>query len=509
MKVLVTGATGFVGRALVPRLLADGHQVVVQSRSVERAKNALGADVEVVSTDDAWSASLAGVEGIVNLAGEPIISGRWTEKKKKALVESRVDRTQAMVDAIGAMHERPKVLVSASAVGFYGSRGDEVLTEESSRGDDFLAELCDGWEQSAFAAKTHGVRVAALRIGVVLGRGGGALEKMLPAFKMGGGGKLGSGDQYMPWVHIADLVELMATALTDERYEGVFNATGPTPVDNKTFTSAMGNALHRPTIVPVPSFALKAIFGEASQVLLEGQRAEPKRAQALGFEFTYSTIDEALNDILVEKKSVTLTKPRELPESDYLKGRPVRRVLQQETWIDAPLEEVYAFFSKPQNLGAMTPPSMSFEIQTELPDEMSPGTEIEYLIRLGPVPMKWKTRIEEVVPMERFVDTQLKGPYASWHHVHLFERHGDRTKMIDRVHFAAPFGPLGWIAEQLFVQPQLEAIFGYRAQITALRFQGSRRSRPTNSVTPMRSKNKSNTSSFDARMSVPPASMST
>ncbi len=509
MKILVTGATGFVGRALVPRLLADGHAVVVQSSSPERAKNALGADVEVVSSDEAWADVLAGVDAIVNLAGEPIVSGRWTDKKKKALVESRVDRTEEMVKAIGEMDARPSVLVSASAVGYYGDRGDEVLHEDSTQGDDFLAELCAGWERAAFGAEAHGLRVAALRIGVVLGRGGGALEKMLPPFKMGGGGKLGSGDQYMPWVHIADLVELMRTAVVDERYTGVFNATAPNPVDNKTFTSALGSALQRPTIVPVPSFALKAIFGEAAQVLLEGQRAEPKRALDHGFEFAFSTIDEALNDVVAEKKSVTLTKPRELPDSSYLDGRPVRRVLEQETWIDAPLEEVYAFFSKPQNLGAMTPGTMSFEIISELPETMSPGTEIEYVIRLGPVPMKWKTRIEQVDPLERFVDTQLKGPYASWHHEHVFERHGDRTRMVDRVHFAAPFGPLGWIAERLFVQPQLEAIFGYRAQITALRFQGSRRNRDTKPASSTRSKKRSNTSSFDARISAPPASMST
>lgn len=509
MKILVTGATGFVGRALVPRLLADGHGVVVQSRSPERAKNALGADVEVVSSDEAWSSVLQGVDGIVNLAGEPIISGRWTDKKKAALVASRVDRTETMVEAIGTMSERPSVLVSASAVGYYGDRGSDVLHEDSARGDDFLAELCDGWERAANAAKAHGLRVVTPRIGVVLGRGGGALEKMLPAFKMGGGGKLGSGDQYMPWIHIADLVELIRTALVDERYEGAVNATAPKPVDNKTFTSALGQALHRPTIVPVPSFALKAIFGEAAQVLLEGQRAEPKRALDLGFTFAFPTIEAALEDVVAEKKNVTLTKPRELPESSYLDGRPVRRVLEQETWIDAPLEEVYAFFSKPQNLGAMTPGTMSFEIVSDLPDTMSPGTEIEYVIRLGPVPMKWKTRIEEVEPMERFVDTQLRGPYATWHHEHVFERHGERTRMVDRVHFAAPFGPLGWIAERLFVQPQLEAIFGYRAQITALRFQGSRRSRDTKPASSTRSRKRSNTSSFDARTSAPPASIST
>lgn len=484
-RVLVTGATGFVGRSLCLRLAREGWQVQAWARSPARARAALGAEVEVVPQVDGdveLRAALARVDAVVHLAGENLFGGRWTERRKRLLVDSRVGLTRRLVRAMAECGRPPATLVSASAIGLYGDRGDEVLTEDSAPGEGFLAELCRGWEVAGREAEALGTRVAHLRLGIVLGAEGGALARMLPPFRLGVGGRLGHGRQWMSWIQLDDLLSMFAAALEDARWRGAFNAVGPEPVTNADFTRALGRALSRPTLLPAPAAALKLALGEAAEVLLGSQRVLPRRALEVGFRFACGDVRTALSAELDPPAGFSIGPARDAPDAEYLRERPAAHLLCSETTIDAPLEQVFAFFSRAENLGAMTPPSMAFEIRTPLPVAMRAGALIDYRIRLGPLPLDWRTRIEDWTPNQRFVDVQLAGPYASWYHEHRFEALGARTRMSDRVWYAAPLGPLGRAAQGLAVEPQLRAIFAFRAKAIARRF-GSAQDRETHAST--------------------------
>jgi uncharacterized protein (TIGR01777 family) len=281
MIVALTGASGFIGRALAERLRAAGHEV--RPLSLRRS--------EPVPVCDA----------LVNLAGEPLVQ-RWNEEAKWRIRESRVEGTRRLVAEIAARAERPQTLVSASAVGYYGSRGDEVLTEASPQGTGFLAEVCAQWEEAANEGRALGMRIVKLRIGMVLGKGG-ALARMLPAFRWCAGGPLGRGTQWVSWIHVEDVLRLIEFALEESRVFGVLNATAPNPVTNRQFTTALGRALHRPAILPVPAFALKLALGEVASVLLDSQRVLPRAALDRGFRFCHHEVGAALEDLLQKSEA--------------------------------------------------------------------------------------------------------------------------------------------------------------------------------------------------------------
>ena len=300
MKVAVTGASGFLGTGLVQRLLARGYGVHVLARNVERALSRLPAGVTGSYFDATTPLSpdaLAGAEAVVHLAGEPVAQ-RWTKEAKHRIHDSRVVGTRVLVQAMkdaGTV----KRFVSASAIGYYGgTRGAEPLTEESSPGDDFLAQVCRGWEAEALGARVAGIRTAVVRMGVVLHPEGGALHKMLPPFRMGAGGPVGSGKQYVSWVHREDALDLLLFVVEHPSLEGPVNATAPEAVTNEAFAHALGHALGRPSLMHVPAFMLKAAMGEMAKVALEGQRVLPKRAQEAGFSFRYPELEAALKDVL-------------------------------------------------------------------------------------------------------------------------------------------------------------------------------------------------------------------
>lgn len=294
MKAVVTGATGFVGRELLKQL----DEPIVLSRHAPKAKATLGAGVRVFEWNPlagpAPAEAFVGAEAVFHLAGEPVAEGRWNDAKKKLIVESRTTGTANLVRGLKAAGDaRPPVLVSASAVGYYGSRGNETLAEDAAPADDFLARACVDWEREAAAARELGMRVVMGRIGLVLGRGG-ALAKMLPPFKLGLGGTLGSGRQWMSWVHVDDIVGMFLHAATHAEVQGPFNAVGPTPATNAEFTKALGRVLNRPTFLPVPPFALRLALGEFAEVPLASQRCLPEVMLGAGYRFHYDTVERAL-----------------------------------------------------------------------------------------------------------------------------------------------------------------------------------------------------------------------
>ena len=305
MKVAVTGATGFVGSRLVPCLVEAGHSVLVLSRSPHKAQTLFapqGAAVTVVGYQPTqagdWQQSLGGCGGVINLAGDPIADSRWTTAKKQQILQSRLLGTQRLVEAIAQASPHPPVLVSASAIGFYGSSETATFHETSASGSDFLAEVCRGWEQAAEAATAQGIRVALVRIGIVVGPGGGAIEKMLLPFRLFGGGPLGTGQQWFSWIHRDDLVQLLMRALTDDQWEGVYNGTAPNPVRMQELCEVLGRVIRRPSWLPVPEFALELLLGEGAQVVLQGQQVLPTRTLSTGFEFQYPQLEQALGQFL-------------------------------------------------------------------------------------------------------------------------------------------------------------------------------------------------------------------
>ncbi|MDQ5807339.1 MAG: TIGR01777 family oxidoreductase [Actinomycetota bacterium] len=297
MRVTLTGATGRIGIAIVEALLARGDEVTVLSRSPERAKTKLPDGAGTAEWDPkagpAPTGALEGRDAVVHLAGEDVAQ-RWTAKVKDEIRASREAGTRNLLEGLRATQDRPRTLVSASASGYYGPRGDEPVAEDDPPGDDFLAQVVVAWEREARRAEGLGLRVATMRTGVVLSADAGALKKMLPPFKLGVGGPVGGGRQYLPWVHLDDVVGLYLQALDDDRYTGPINVVAPNPVTNKEFSKALGKALRRPAVAPVPGFALRLLYGEMSLIVLTGVNAVPRRAQEHGYAFRHPEVLEAL-----------------------------------------------------------------------------------------------------------------------------------------------------------------------------------------------------------------------
>ncbi len=293
MNVLVTGGTGFVGNILVNLLCARSDRVTVLTRNPERFRSARAGMAYA-----AWPVDVSKFDAVVNLAGAGILDRRWNDAYKAELRASRVDLTRRLVDAMAASPKRPRVLVSASAVGFYGDRGEELLPEGAPPADGFLSRMCVDWEAEANRAAQHGVRVATVRIGLVLGSHGGALKQMTPIFKLGLGGPFGTGKAWFPWIHVNDLASLMIHALNGEHVSGALNGAAPGIVRNKEYAATFGRVLSRPAFLPVPPFALRIALGEVANVLTDSQRTVPERTLASGFTFQFPELEPALRNLL-------------------------------------------------------------------------------------------------------------------------------------------------------------------------------------------------------------------
>ncbi|GAB1538529.1 TIGR01777 family oxidoreductase [Scytonema sp. NUACC21] len=307
MKVAIAGATGFVGGRLVQRLQKEGMEVVVLTRNTSFAQKIFPPtafpNVKIIAytptVSGSWQSAIAGCNAIVNLAGEPIGEGRWTPQRKQEILESRKLVTQKIVEAVASANPKPSVLVNASAIGYYGTSETATFDENSSPGSDFLAQVCQAWEAEAKKVTEAGVRLVILRLGIVLGTGG-ALGKMITPFKLFAGGPIGNGQQWFSWIHIDDLINLILQALTQAEMQGVYNATAPHPIRMAELSTTMGRIMNRPSWLPVPSFAIEALLGEGSIVVLEGQQVLPKRTQSTGFSYKYPNLEPALAQILKE-----------------------------------------------------------------------------------------------------------------------------------------------------------------------------------------------------------------
>lgn len=296
MKILISGSHGLVGTALIKSLEPEGHEIFRLVRHYPASPS------EIEWSPDRYSIALSLIEGfdaVVHLAGESIAEGRWTEEKKKRIRESRVKGTKLLSDALANLTDPPQTLVSASAIGYYGDRGEELLTEASAPGDDFLSQVCTEWEEATAHATSMGIRVVNARFGIILDKNGGALKKMLPPFRMGLGGRIGSGKQWMSWIALDDVVGALKFALTNDSLRGAANFVAPNPVRNAEFTKTLGKALSRPTIFPIPAFGVRLAFGEmADALLLSSQRVEPQTLQGSEYQFLYPQLEPALRHIL-------------------------------------------------------------------------------------------------------------------------------------------------------------------------------------------------------------------
>jgi uncharacterized protein (TIGR01777 family) len=445
MKILVTGATGLIGKQLCSELIKQDHQlVVVSTRDEPRFRLDFTYPCEYLP----WSRvnDLPRVDAVIHLAGDNISEGRWSERKKNSILSSRIDTTQALIESFEKNNRWPKTFISTSAIGIYGDRGDEFLTEESSAGLGFLADVCKSWEKVTAPLAAHS-RLAILRLGVVLDAKGGFLAKMEPIFSNGAGGRVGSGQQWLSWIHSQDLIEMFLYALKTECVSGVYNAVAPEPVRNNHWAKAYAKQLDVPCIFPVPALALKAGLGEMAQIALASQNVVSAKIVQSGFQFRFSTLEDALKDLYSWKKS------------------PGQRLFTSEQWLSQTREEVFPFFAKADNLERITPPFLNFKILKSSTPEIETGTLIDYRLKIHGVPIVWRTRIENWAPHQSFVDNQLKGPYKLWHHTHSFVPVPNGTLMQDHVIYELPMGWLGRIVAGSFVLKDVQAIFKYRTQV--------------------------------------------
>ncbi len=444
---VVTGGTGLLGQSLIVSLVLKGYHVRVLTRDVARAKQSICLPVEWVPWDPNASiapvASLDGVDCVIHLAGEPVAGTRWTAARKSKIYTSRVIGTQNLRRGIQATTVPPRVVVSASAIGFYGDTQDQYLTETAANGDTFLARVCQEWE--ADIAGIHSLtRLVTLRTGIVLDTQGGALAAMLPIFRLGLGAPLASGTQWMSWIHIDDVVGLIHHAITNESVTGPVNAVAPNPVQNRGFSRVLGRAVGRWTGPAVPRGMIRLLLGQMADIVLHSQRCVPSVAKATGYRFKYEHLDDALRDLI-----------RPLGFNAY--------TLRRHQWIEKPVSTVFPFFSDAKNLETITPPWVGFTIKS-VSGPMAVGTLIDYRIVIKGVPMKWRTRISKWEPNQKFADEMVWGPYQRWHHTHTFQALKSGTLMTDLVIYQPPFGVLGDIVALLMITKDVAKIFNYRTQ---------------------------------------------
>ena len=444
MKVLVTGATGFIGRHLVLALKEKGHQIIVLTRDLESAGFHLPSRCKThlwrPALEKPKPEGLQGVQAVIHLAGAGVADRRWSLARKKEIIRSRVHSTRNLVRALKETKQKPQVFISASAIGFYGDTGDTLADESFPPGSGFLSEVCQKWEKEIFEVEPLGIRTVALRIGFVLGHGGIAMNRLLPPFKMSLGGPLGNGKQWMSWIHAQDVASLICHMIENSKFFGVYNAVAPEPISNRTFTKTLGQVLNRPAVIPTPEFMLKLGLGEMAQLILASQKVSSCKIQESGYTFHYPDLESALNEVCNH------------PGQEF----------QTEQWVPKPIDTVFNFFRNSKNLETLTPGFLNFKILSQSNGEMGEGFLLNYRLRLHGIPIHWQSKILDWNPPNRFSDKQIRGPYAYWEHSHEFFEEDGGTVIRDRVVYRLPFSPAADLLVGPFVRNDLQEIFTFR-----------------------------------------------
>ena len=457
MKILITGATGLVGTRLLEELVLSGNddiRILTTNRSSAQKKMLIPVEIFEWNPIDEKieKGALEGVDIIFHLAGESVAEGRWSSSRKQRILDSRVKGTQLILDEISKSSTSPKKFISSSAIGIYGSDlSDKVLTNNSNYGEDYLAEVCKAWESTLFNHKIEGMKAHTLRTGIVLSNSGGALTKMLPPFKLGAGGILGSGKQYMSWIHCDDLVNAFMFIMNNDCKRNAYNGVSPNSLTNKEFTKILGKVLRRPTFSPVPAFILKLIFGEMSDILLKGQRVSPKALEEEGFHFKFTELTSALQDILKYEVSGEI-------------------LFHRYQWINSPTNNVFSYFSEAKNLEKITPDYLNFKILGMNTENIETGSLIDYQLRIHGIPLKWKTRINNFEEGSSFIDEQIKGPYSKWLHKHDFISVRNGTLISDKVVYKIPLGFIGKLFAGWYIKKDVTNIFNYRNSVISKTF---------------------------------------
>jgi len=451
--ILILGGTGFVGQEIGLKLCTHGYKIIVSTRHPEQWRGRLPFPCELVafpSADSAVdSALISRCHVVINLVGAGIADKPWTSSRRQVLRESRLRSVAALAAAISAAERKPVVVVQASAVGYYGDSGEADVTEATCAGRGFLADLAKDWETSTEPIAAAGSRLVTLRMGMVLGLTGGALPKLLDLYAMGLGGVLGNGRQWLSWIHVDDLTELIVQVIAVPSYRGVINATAPIPCRMSEFNEAIGGNGKYFHAWRVPRLALQAVLGARAALVLESIKVLPLSAIAAGFEFRFPAVGAAFADLL----------------GGSVAGGVVRLVERQ--WIRQDPATVWPFFTNAANLERITPPWLGFKVLNSSTPVVQAGTLIDYVLKLHGVPMRWRTEICAWNEGKSFVDRQVQGPYAVWHHTHNFTPLAGGSLMTDIVQYKLPLSHAGALVAGGFVGRDVRQIFSYRRKVIA------------------------------------------
>ena len=445
-RILVTGASGHIGYNICKAILKSEIELLVLGRKNEsNFRRNFSWPCEYFQwsnpTESFPPTEAMDVDAVIHLMGEPLDEKRWTEQKKNEFRSSRIKSTRNMVQAINGSLGRIKIFLTASAIGIYGEGADCTFTEKSKIGDSFLAKLCHDWEKEA---EKSCCRNAQLRFGIVLANDSRALKKMLPVFENGFGGVLASGNQWMSWIHIDDVVGITMKIINAPKLVGQINVVSPEPVRNREFTKLLASALKTKALFPVPKIALRIVLGEMADVVLSSQKVLPEKVAENNYTFKYTNLADAFSSIFSWKESCH------------------DRLFEQQQWTPKPLNEVFDFFSDVKNLELLTPPLLKFKVLDKSTENIQEGSKINYKLKIHGVPTKWTSLITDWQPMNEFSDVQLKGPYAKWYHRHLFKSFAGGVLLEDKVVYRLPFSQIGGNLLHWFILKDIKAIFSYR-----------------------------------------------
>jgi len=452
-NILLIGGTGFIGQELGTHLAYEGHNLSLLTRD-----SSVSCQLAYPATVHEWlpdykipAAALENIDTIINLAGESIASGRWNDEKKRRIIKSRTDVIDGIHRALKETNLNPTLkIIQASAIGIYGDSKSELVDETSKGTQCFLNESVEKWENSAAVLKSQ-AKVVTLRFGIVLGTTGGALLEMLYPYVSKVGVPLGSGKQFMSWVHIEDVCRAISFALNDSFCEGTYNLVADTPVTNARFDQVMRPYFGASILPNAPKIVLRLLLGEKADLLLMSQRVSNKKLLETGFTFKYKTIRECLKSLLDDSQRSS-------------------NIFHAKQYIDRPIEEIWDFFSAEENLERITPTFMNFHVVNKSTDNIEKGSIIDYKLKVHGIPMKWKTEILELDKGVKFVDFQLSGPYKMWHHTHTFHKLAQGTLIEDKVKFQVPMGALGSLVATKFILSDIHSIFDFRKKIISKEF---------------------------------------